>query len=80
MFLRIAALAACIAVVCVAAPAHAADPLNLDDAFQRVAEAHPDLRLFGPRREQLEAGLQTASSKPALVAGVVVENAFGTGQ
>ncbi|MFZ2237541.1 MAG: TolC family protein [Dokdonella sp.] len=80
MFLRIAALAACLAVVCVAVPARAAGPLNLDDAFQRVAETHPDLRLFGPRREQLEAGRQTAALKPALVAGVVVENAFGTGQ
>ena len=80
MFLRIAAFAACVAVVFCAVPARASGPLNLDDAFQRVAEAHPDLRLFGPRREQLEAGRQTASLRPALVAGVVVENALGTGQ
>lgn len=80
MFLRIAALAACVAVVCVAVPARATGPLNLDDAFQRVAQTHPDLRLFGPRHEQLEADRQTAALKPALMAGVVVENALGTGR
>ncbi|MEZ0471163.1 TolC family protein [Luteimonas salinilitoris] len=80
MRLRLAALAALVAVCAVAFPAHAAAPLTLDDAFRRVADTHPDLRLFGTRRDALEAGLDRASLRPALVAGASIENAFGTGE
>ncbi|MGQ4659449.1 TolC family protein [Lysobacter sp. F6437] len=80
MRFRFAALAAVVAVCAGVFPAHAADPLTLDDAVQRVAEAHPDLRLFGNRREVLQAELDRASLRPALVAGASVENAFGTGE
>src|SRR3546814_7175283 len=68
-------------VVCfVTFPTNAGDPLTLDDAFQRVANTHPNLRLFGNRRDVLEAELDRASLRPALVAGASVENAFGTGE
>lgn len=79
MSLRIAASAACFIVVCAASPARAMPLLSLDDAFQRVASAHPDLRLLGPRREQLDAERDKAALTPALVAGISVENAFGSG-
>ena len=80
MRFRLAALAAFVAVCAVAFPTHAADPLTLDDAFQRVANTHPNLRLFGSRRDVLEAELDRASLGPALVAGASIENAFGTGE
>ena len=68
MRLRSAALAAFVAVCAVAFPTHAADPLTLDDAFLRVADTHPDLRLFGARHEALKAELDRSSLRPALVA------------
>ncbi|CAG4968520.1 TolC family protein [Novilysobacter luteus] len=80
MRLRFAALAVLVVVCVVAFPTHAADPLTLDDAFQRVANTHPNLRLFGTRRDVLEAELDRASLRPALVAGGSIENAFGTGE
>ena len=79
MRLRSAALAAFVAVCAVAFPTHAADPLTLDEAFLRVSEAHPNLRLFGARQEALEAELDRASLRPALVAGAELENVLGTG-
>lgn len=78
MRLRFVALAALV-VCAVAFPSHAADPLTLSDAFQRVADTHPNLRLFGARRELLDAELDGAALRPALVAGASIENAFGTG-
>lgn len=80
MRLRFAAVAACVVVLAVAWPAHAADLLTLDDAFARVAETHPGLRMFAVRRDVLAAELDNASLRPALVAGAEVENAFGTGE
>lgn len=80
MPLRLTALAVCVAACAVAWPTAAADRLTLDDAFERVADTHPDLRLFGPRRDALAAELDRASLKPAYVAGATVENALGTGE
>src|SRR3546814_10956136 len=80
MRLRLAAFAASVVVCVVTFPTHAGDPLTLDDAFQRVANTHPNLRLFGNRRAVLEAELDRASLRPALVAGARVETAFGTGE
>lgn len=82
-----AAFAAWVAACVLALPAHAADPfpspapspLTLDVAFARVADRHPDLQLFGPRRDGLAASLDLAAQRPALVAGATLENAFGTG-
>ena len=79
MRFRLAAPAALVVVCALAFPTHAADPLTLDDAFQRVARTHPDLRLFGKRGDLLEAERERASLRPALVAGASIENAFGTG-
>lgn len=79
MRLHPAALAALVVTLCAALPALAADRISLDDAFDRVAKSHPDLRLFGPRAQGLSAELDQASLQPALVAGASVENAFGTG-
>lgn len=80
MRLRLAAAAACVVTFAVAWPVHAADPLTLDDAFARVAETHPDLRMFAARRDVLAAELDRASLTPALVVGAEIENAFGTGE
>lgn len=61
-------------------PAHkGVDRLSLDDAFSRVSQSHPELRLFGARHELLAAELDRAVLRPALVVGASVENAFGTG-
>lgn len=80
MRLSSAALAALVVVSCAALPARGADRVSLDDAFDRVARTHPDLRLFGPRGQALSAELERAALRPALVAGASVENAFGSGE
>ncbi|HTH27530.1 MAG TPA: TolC family protein [Sphingobium sp.] len=76
---RLAALAACVAAM-LALPALAADRLTLDDAFARVEQAHPDLRLAGGQRTVLTAELDRASFKPPLVVGASAENVLGTGE
>ena len=80
MQMRLAALAACVVALAVALPTHAAAPLSLDDAFARVADTHPQLRLFDARNDVLRAELERATLGPALVAGAELENAFGTGE
>ena len=80
MHLRLAALAALVGTLTVTSSAFAADRISLDDAFARVADTHPDLRLFGSRRDGLSAELDRAALRPAWVAGASVENAFGTGE
>lgn len=79
MHLRFAALAASVIGLAVAFPVAAADRPILDNAFQRVASTHPELRLFGPGRSGLSAELDRASLRPALVEGARVETAFDTG-
>jgi len=83
MLLRTAALAALAIASCLPAPAQSRDApgetLALDDAFVRVARAHPDLRLFGARTEALLAELDAAALRPPLRAGLDVENMLGTG-
>lgn len=83
MLLRIAAIAALAAVSYLPVPAWSLDApsgaLTLDDAFVRVARVHPDLRLFGARTDVLLAERDQAALKPALRAGVDIENALGTG-
>lgn len=80
MQMRLAALAACVVALAVALPTRAATPFTLDDAFARVADTHPQLRLIGARNNVLRAELDRAQLRPALVAGVELENAFGTGE
>lgn len=85
MRMRLAAFAAYIVAFVVAWPATATDTavprrtLTLDDAFARVADFHPELRLFGARSDVLAAERDRAALRPALVAGATVENAFGSG-
>ncbi len=78
MWLRLAAMAALSLAPCFAA-AQQHQALTLDDAFARVAQTHPDLRLLGPRQQVLRAEREQALLRPAWTAGVQLENAFGTG-
>lgn len=80
MRVRLAALAVCVAACAVAFPTAAADDLTLNDAMTRVADSHPDLRLFGARRDVMAAERDRAALRPALIAGASVENAFGSGE
>ena len=78
MWLRLAAIAALSLAPCLAT-AQQKQTLSLDDAFARVADTHPDLRLFGPRQQALQAEREQALLRPALRIGAELENAFGTG-
>jgi cobalt-zinc-cadmium efflux system outer membrane protein len=78
MLFRLAALAAGLSLLALASGA-AAQPLTLDDAQQRVAQHHPDLRLFVPRRKGLEAEARAAALSPALAVQAELENVLGTG-
>ena len=60
-------------------PAWAVDPMTLDDAFDRVAQAHPDLRLVQARTAVLAAEHEGANQRPPWTLGAEVENALGTG-
>jgi len=80
MWLRLAAMAALAFALCGSAQAQTREQLSLDGALARVAKTHPDLRLFGTRHDVLTAEMERASLRPSLVAGVELENAFGTGE
>jgi len=80
MWLRLAAMAALAFALCDSAQAQTREQLSLDGALVRVAKTHPDLRLFGTRHDVLTAEMERASLRPSLVAGVELENAFGTGE
>ena len=60
-------------------PAWAVDPMTLDDAFDRVAQAHPDLRLVQARTAVLAAEHEGANQRPPWTLGAEVENALSTG-
>lgn len=79
MWLRSTALAVFAAASCLSAAAQSPETLTLDDAFARVAQAHPDLRLLDGQRNLLSAEFERVSLRPALVAGIAVENVLGTG-
>lgn len=68
MHMRIAASAACVVAFAVAQPTYAAVPLTLDDAFARVADTHPQLRLFGARNDVLRAELDRVALRPDQIA------------
>ncbi|HEY5805466.1 MAG TPA: TolC family protein [Lysobacter sp.] len=85
MHSRLAARAALVVVLVAALPAQAVDRLTLDDAFARVVapgpssrNTHPDLRLGVARAEVLAAESEIAAQRPALVAGVELENVAGS--
>jgi cobalt-zinc-cadmium efflux system outer membrane protein len=84
MRLRLAALSALTAVLCVHAHAQSRDvpehpTLSLDDAFARVAATHPALRLVDGQGEILRAQADRAALRPPLVLGASVENVLGSG-
>lgn len=78
MPIRLAALAAGLSLLAVASGA-AAQPFTLADAHERVARSHPDLRLFVPRRNGLEAEARAAALRPALELQADLENVLGSG-
>ncbi|MFN7213621.1 MAG: TolC family protein [Lysobacteraceae bacterium] len=78
MSFRLAAFAAGLMWLAVASGA-AAQPFTLEDAHERVAQFHPDLRLFVSRREGLEADARAAALRPPLEAQVDLENVLGSG-
>lgn len=77
---RLTALAAWLVFGATALPAASADRMTLDDAFTRVAQAHPDLRLVDARSSVLTAEREQAVLRPALNVGADIENALGTGR
>ncbi|WP_159016963.1 hypothetical protein [Cognatiluteimonas profundi] len=80
MWLRLAALAAMTAVLCIPAHAQSRAVLTLDDAFAHVDQFDPDLRLPQGQRAVLDADLERAALRPPPVAGVGVENVSGGGE
>ena len=80
MWLRSTALAVFAAVSCLPAGARSPETLTLDDAFARVSQSHPDLRLLDGQRTVLSAERDGALLGPARVAGISVENALGSGE
>lgn len=80
MRLRLVACATLVVVCLAGSPAAAADRLTLDDAFARVQQTHPDLKLAGGQRAVLGAELDRASFRAPLVLGASAENVLGTGE
>lgn len=80
MWLRLATLVALTAALCMSAHAQSPAVLTLDDAFSRVDQTHPELRLLGSQRAVLDAEMDRAMLRPPLVAGADIENAFGSGE
>jgi cobalt-zinc-cadmium efflux system outer membrane protein len=78
MTMRPTARAVWVAALLAVPTAQAADRLTLDDAIARVASTHPELRLFEARGAVLDAGRNAAAQRPALAAGLQVENVLGT--
>ena len=79
MWLRLAAIAVFAAMPCAQASASSREVLTLDDAFARVAQSHPDLRLIDSQRGLLAAESERAALRPPQVVGLEVENVLGSG-
>ena len=78
MWLRLAAIAVLLLAPCLAI-AQKNDSLSLDDAFARVADTHPELRMLVVRDRVLLAERDQALLRPGLTASASLENALGTG-
>lgn len=74
-----AACAAVLCCLCAVFPARAANPLSLNDAFQRVIESHPDLAAYRLRDEGAAAAADAAALPPPFTLGTSVENVLGSG-
>lgn len=79
MLFRLAASAACLVFACASPNARANESFTLDDAFERVIDTHPDLRIYRHTETLLIAEADRAALAPAVVANVQLENAPGTG-
>lgn len=78
MWLRLTAIAVLLLAPCLAV-AQKNDFLSLDDAFARVADTHPEVRVFAVRDRVLLAERDQALRRPSLTASASLENALGTG-
>jgi len=78
MWLRLAAMAALSLAPCFSI-AQQRQTMSLDDAFARVAETHPDLRLLGHRQHALLAQRDQALLRPPLRISAELENVLGSG-
>ncbi|AKS42541.1 TolC family protein [Wenzhouxiangella marina] len=74
-----AALAASVLCLCLSAPASAAVPLTLDNAFDRVIESHPDLAAYRFAEAAYQAEAEQARQTPPLRLEAEAENILGTG-
>ena len=79
MCLRLAAIAVLLLAPCLAAGQQKNSSLSLDDAFTRVADTHPELRLLAIRDRVLLAERDQAALRPAWTASASLENVLGTG-
>ena len=79
MYVRLAALAAWLLLTAATTPVVAAELMTLDDAFARVAQTHPELRLVDARANVLAAERDQAVQRPPWTLGAEIENALGTG-
>lgn len=80
MWLRLAAIAVFAAAPCAQASAQSLEVLTLDDAFARVAQSHPDLRLIESQRGVLAAESERAALRPPQIVGLEIENVLGSGE
>lgn len=78
--LRAALAAAALCMGSHHASSHVAEPLTLDDAFQRVIDTHPDLAALRLAQDALDADVERAALPPPLSLQASVENVLGTGQ
>lgn len=79
MWLRLTAIAVLLLAPCLAVAQQKNSSLSLDDAFARVADTHPELRLLAVRDRVLLAEREHALLQPAWTASASLENALGTG-
>ena len=56
-----------------------ASTLTLSEAIDRTLASHPDLKLFTATEIELQSAVDVASQKPAIAAGLEVENLGATG-
>ena len=74
-FLRVCL--ACTLVI--AANVTAAQSLRLDEAVIRTLQSNPELAVFAHELKAQQGRVQQAGARPPIEAGVLVENAFGSG-
>lgn len=66
-------------VVCWLSLSAQAGELTLEAAMSRTVAAHPQLKIFGSRLQQLESESAASQLRPALTVGLDVENIAGSG-